>query len=208
MRQSNSDLDSAVEFVIRRIAEVASLSGVPLTDHEEHFLYHLPRHPTNPTVNFQRGFYSKVSWQVPLLRDFSFERLCSLAKDAHRHDLKTSPSAVSEWKFAGAVLDLNNHPIAWLLHWAGIKTRPRWDGCLLVVIATFIVSLFLLGIFATLVSKRGEGGLLLSPIEIICGAALIAIFIVFYISIRKLERWLGRREIEKYRGGLKLRAPH
>jgi hypothetical protein len=167
MHEPNSDLDSAVEFIIGRIDEAASRSGEPFTEHEKHFLHHLPKRPTNPTVNLSRGFYSRVALPTPTLRDFSFERLCALAKDAHRQDLEMHPSAATEWRFAGAVLGFNNHPMAWLLHWAGIRTLPRWDGCLLVFTAILVVVLGSLVVFATLMLKRGEGGLPISLVEIV-----------------------------------------
>jgi hypothetical protein len=83
MHESNPDLDSAVKFVVSRIAQEANRSGTPLTEHEEHFLYNLPKHPTNPAVNLNQGFYSRAGLPpMRALRDFSFERLCILAKVA------------------------------------------------------------------------------------------------------------------------------
>ena len=196
MSKSNPDLDAAIAFIIERIGEEAVRSGAQLTAGEKQFLHHLPRHPTNPTV---RSWPGKSYWFTPHLRDFSFERLCRLTRDAHRHDLETHPNAAMEWKFAGAVLELNEHPMAWLLNWAGMRTKSRWGGCLLVCCATLIVTLFFLGAMAISLMLRGENGLAFNTIFIVGGVALVGALAVLYIAMQKIDRWLTRRAVEQYR---------
>lgn len=199
MHKSNSDLDAAIGFVIDRISEQGTRCGTHLSDHERHFLHYLPTHPTNPTLVWREGFYSRTAWPTRPLRDYQFERLCALAKDAHRYDVETGTSAKNEWKFAAAVLQLNNHPMAWFLNWAGIRTRARWSGCLLVCTATLIIILFSLAAFAMLVFIRSERELPFSVIEIVCGASLVAAIVASYAAAQRLDHWLGQREVERYR---------
>jgi hypothetical protein len=111
MAPPSTDLDAALAFVIERISQEAQRSGTPLDDDEIHFLNHLPTEPTNPTVELGFNTAYEESWPTPVLRDFSFERLCKLARDAHQHDLRTRPDATREWEFAAGVLDLDRHPM-------------------------------------------------------------------------------------------------
>jgi hypothetical protein len=72
--------------------------------------------------------------------------------------------------------------------------------------ATVIVVVCSLGTFATLMLLRGEGELPFSVIEIVCGVTIVAIFVASYIVMQKLESWLRRREVERYRCDLGLKA--
>src|SRR5258708_5559115 len=143
-----SDLDKALASVIARISQQAEQSGAPLDDDEIDFLRHPPTRPTNPTASL--GFHTadQASWPILAHRDLGFERLCNLARDAHSHDLRTSPDAARDWEFAGAVLQLHRDPLSWLLQWAHIRTgqRPaRWDRLLLVATAILVAVGSILG---------------------------------------------------------------
>lgn len=196
-----SDLDNALDFVIARIHEQAERSCAPLGGDEIDFLHHLPTRPTIPTA---WGFHTagQDSWPALPLRDPGFERLCSLARDAHRYDVGTRPTGSEEWKFAGSVLQLNEHPMAWLLNWAGMRTQARWGGCLLVFCALLVVILFSAGALAICLLLRPDSGLPFITICIVCGAALAGALAVSYLSMRKIERWLRCRAVRRYRCAL------
>lgn len=85
MQLQRSDLDVALAFVVERITQEAERSAPPLDDDEKHFLNHLPTKPTNPTAAAALGFNTAYEefLPTPVLRDFRFERLCNLARDAH-----------------------------------------------------------------------------------------------------------------------------
>jgi hypothetical protein len=138
-----SNLENALQFVTRRIEEEAMRSGKPLTEEEHLLLLHLPTQSTLPDP------YSLDPESPPLIlpRDLVFERLCTLAKAAHRQDLQLNPNDCN-WQFAKAVAELNRHPISWLLGWAGVKIpRPKWDGCLLIVAALVSISVWMVLMF-------------------------------------------------------------
>jgi len=198
VRDSSSDLRAALDFVISRIGEEAERSGESLSGTERHLLQHLPRYPTNPTATFNLG--RRGGWAVmPVMRDRGFERLCKLAKHARKHDLETSATTAAEWKFAASVLGVNDHPMAWLLNWAGIRTRGLWDVCLLVCTAVFIVVLCSLIAFAALMFGWGDSKPPPSIVEITIGVTFLAILVSSFLAMRKLERWVGESAIEKYR---------
>ena len=70
-----------------------------------------------------------------------YEKLCGLAKAAHRNDLRLNPALVIDWDFAAVVSKLNGHPMSWLLQWAGVKVRrPLWDRGLLMAAALLLIS--------------------------------------------------------------------
>src|SRR5215467_9693840 len=117
MQDLSTELETAVNFVVDRIREEADLICSPLDEEELEFLKNLPSVPTNPTLH--NDPYSESAW--PPLRDLPFERLCSLAKAARLRDLQLRPEASREWEFAAAVLQLNRHPMSWLLMWSGAK---------------------------------------------------------------------------------------
>jgi len=143
MQHLPADLETALTFVIERVGEEADRSGAPLDDEEFGFLSHLLAQATNPTIMAFNTAY-KEFWPTPVLRDFRFERLCNLAREAHSHDLRVRPDGAREWEFAAAVLQLHRHPMSWLLKWAHIRTRnrpSRWDRLLLVATAVLVVIL-------------------------------------------------------------------
>jgi hypothetical protein len=196
------DLEHSLTYVIARISEQAERSAAPLGDDEIDFLHHPPTQPTNPTVSW--GFHTagQDSWPILALRDFEFERLCNLAKDAHAHDLRTRPDAAREWGFAGAVLQLHRHPLSWLLQWAHIRTaqRPaRWDRLLLVATATLVVVVFILGAMALSVVTDGQRD---AWKWTLCGigACIYAAFLTFlYFAVRRLEARQRKQNIEEFR---------
>src|SRR5579871_2187367 len=105
MPEESSDLDAALHFVIARIEKEAERSGAALDEDEKEFLRNLPTKPTNPTLHM--GDHS-TDW--PVLRDFSYERLCTLAKSAYAYDVRLQPEALRQWDFACAVLQFHHHP--------------------------------------------------------------------------------------------------
>jgi hypothetical protein len=131
-----ADLDSALSFVIGRIAEQAKLSGEPLSDEQRLLLNYLP---SSGPANWDP--------EIPLLvpRNINLERVCGLAKAAYQYDRQVNPASL-DWEFAFAVFTLDRHPMGGLLQWAGMKPRrPRWDGLLLIVTALLpIVAVVLL----------------------------------------------------------------
>lgn len=179
-------------------------AGDPLDDDERHFLHHLPTHPSVPTTTWTRP---GALWPPLRVRDFVFERLCKLAKEARRHDVEMNPDAAREWKFAGAVLQFSRHPMAWLLNWAGIRTRVRGSYLLMACAVTAIVVVFSVVAVAVSVLVGGSGGLSASAFMIAIVVALAAILIASYLVMNKLERWLGRRAVERCRCVLPLAAP-
>ena len=210
LRNLSADLEHSIAFVIARIGEQAERSGAPLGDDEIDFLHHPPTQPTNPTASW--GFHTadQDSWPILTLRDVGFERLCNLARDAHAHDLRIRPDAAREWEFAGAVLQLNRHPLSWLLQWAHIRTaqRPaRWDRLLLVATATLVVIVFLVGAVALSIvtdGQRDAGKWTMCGI----GACIYAAFLTFlYFAARRLEARQRQQSIERYRCDLLLRDP-
>src|SRR5712671_1346916 len=102
-----TDLDSALSFVIGRIAEQAKLSGEPLSDEQRLLLNYLPSsalanwHPEMPVL-------------VP--RNIDLERVCALGKAAYQYDCQTNPASL-DWGFAFAVFMLYRHPMRGLLRW-------------------------------------------------------------------------------------------
>src|ERR1700689_551627 len=94
------DLETALQFVTRRIEEEAMRSGDPLTDEQRHLLLNLPTHPALPDP------YSLDPESPPLFvaQDLMFERLCELAKAAYRQDLQLNPDD-RNWQFAKAVTE-------------------------------------------------------------------------------------------------------
>jgi hypothetical protein len=133
---------------------------------------------------------------VPVPRDTVFERLCALARDARKSDVRLAPTSALDWEFAAAVSKLNHHPMSWLLHWAGVKVRrPWWDRWLLVLAALLVIF-------------SGAGLMLLAgnppwtPFRWIgFAAAYIAVLLPIYFASRRLEEWQLKRNIESCRRG-------
>src|SRR5437879_7108677 len=92
-----ADLDSALSFVIGRIAEQAKLSGEPLNDEERLLLNYLPSSPTT---------YPDLEMPVLVPRNINLERVCALGKAAYQQDRQVNPTSL-DWEFAFAVFTLN-----------------------------------------------------------------------------------------------------
>jgi hypothetical protein len=209
MSHMSTDLENSLTFVIARISEQAARSGVPLDDDEIDFLHYLPTQATNLTASWGSNTAYEATWPTPVLRDFGFERLCNLARDAHAHDLRTRPDAAREWEFAGAVLQLHRHPLSWLLQWARIRTaqRPaRWDRLLLVATATLAVVGLILGAVALSVLTDGQKEFWKWTVWVI-GICVYGAFLTFlYCAVRRLEVRQRQQNIEKHRCELSIRA--
>ncbi len=209
MQLPSADLDVALAFVVERISHEAERSAAPLDDDVTHFLNHLPTQPTNPTIALGFNTADEFSWPTPVLRDFRFERLCKLAKDAHLRDLQSRPDAAREWEFAVAVLQLHRHPMAWLLSWAGIQTRKRqarWDRLLLVTTAAFVVALFVLGAFALSALTEGQREFWKWMLWIVGGCVYGTFMTILFLGVRRLEAWQREQNVEKYRCDLPVRS--
>jgi len=176
-----ADLDSALSFVIGRIAEQAKLSGEPLSDEQRLLLNHLPSsRPAN--------------WDPELLllvpRNINLERVCALGKAAYQHDRQVNPASL-DWEFAFAVFTLGRHPMRGLLQMAGMKLRrPRWDGLLLIVTA-------LLPIVAVVLLVWSADGPLLRSVGI--GSGCVAIMLLMFFASRRIEKQRLEEDIERCR---------
>jgi hypothetical protein len=189
---STADLDKSLAFVIGRIAEEATRSGEPLSDEERSLLNDLP---TDSVVPMGSGS-DPESPTIPVPRDRAFERLCALAKDARNSDVRLAPTSALDWEFAATVSKLNNHPMSWLLHWAGVKERrPWWDRWLLVVAALLVIfsgaGLMLLAGNTPWTSFQWAG----------FAAGYAAVLLPIYFASRRLEEWQLKRNIERCRHG-------
>lgn len=196
-----TDLDAALEFVIRRIREEGERSGEPLDEDEEDFLRNLPTRPTNPTLHSTHYAGDGVLGSFPI-RDLSFERLCDLAKAAYKSDTTIGTESERQWNFAAAVFRLNRHPMSWLLQWAGISLRKAaasTDGCLLLTTAiVFIVtSAFVLVPLLRFASGLANAWKL--SIRILSGSLCAGLLVALYFWTRRLEFWQGKKTVEKYR---------
>jgi hypothetical protein len=181
-----SDLDVALQFVKRRINEEALRSCDPLTDDQRDLLEDLPAEQFLPEA------YAGDPEYIPLPRDLAFERLCALARAAHRRDRTLNPTE-RDWQFAKAVTQLYEHPMSWLLGWAGVQSRRPWsDAWLLVVCAIFCISTCILLMFVGLETRLW----LRCPISASGLALLIA---GMYFGTKQLERLQLSKKIEKYR---------
>jgi hypothetical protein len=183
-----SDLQRALDFVIRRIEEEGMRSGEPLTDEQRFLLRHLPTEPV-----LSEAYFGDPELAPPLTpRDLDYEKLCELTKAAHRQDLQVNPDD-RNWLFAKAVTELHKHPMSWLLGWARVKLRrPWWDGCLLIVAALVAIILWMLLMFVGIETHMWFRW----PIVVAGAAALIA---VMCIGTRWLEQSQLRRAIETCR---------
>lgn len=198
---SPTDLDAALEFVIRRIREEADRSGHPLDEDEEDFLRNLPTKPTNPTLHSAHYAGEGVLGTFPI-RDIPFERLCNLARQAYKSDTTIGTESERQWNFAAAVLRLNGHPMSWLLQWAGIKLRKAAgsaDGCLLLTTAILliVVSAFVLIPLLHFGSGLAEAWKII--VWILSGFFCAGLLVALYFWTRRLEVWEGKKTVEKYR---------
>jgi len=98
--RSDSNLDAALGFVIDRIAEQGEVSGEPLGV-EQCPLLNYP--PSRTPQTWDPEFFVLVP------RNVNLERVCALAKVAHRHDRQMNP-ALLDWEFAFAVFAFTGAP--------------------------------------------------------------------------------------------------
>ena len=177
----SADLNSALSFVIGRIAEQAKLSGETLSDEQRLLLNHLPsRTPAN--------WDPEIVVLVP--RNINLERVCALGRAAYQRDRQVDPTAL-DWEFAFAVFMLDRHPMGGLLQWAGMKLRrPRWDGLLLIVTA-------LLPIVAVALLVWNADGPLFRSVGI--GSGCVAIMLLIFFASRRIEKQRLEEDIERCR---------
>jgi hypothetical protein len=185
-----ADLCAALEFVIGRIEEEAMRSGEPLSEESRFLLNNLPRHTDAPQ------FTNTGDPELPLYfapRDTAYERLCALAKTAHRSDLELNPGS-HDWEFAMNVSKLSRHPMCWLLHWAKVKQRrPWWDRWLLTIAALLVVisSLLLMLLVITEPTALWRWAAV--------GAGFASIVLLAYFASRRIEERQLERNIERCR---------
>jgi hypothetical protein len=176
-----ADLNSALSFVIGRIAEQAKLSGEPLSDEQSLLLNHLP---SSTPANWD----PEIVVLVP--RNINLERVCALGKAAYQHDRQVNPASL-DWEFALAVFTLDRHPMGGLLQWAGMKVRrPRWDGLLLIVTA-------LLPIVAVVLFVWNADGPLLQSVGI--GSGCVATMLLMFFTSRRIKKQRLEEDIERCR---------
>jgi hypothetical protein len=184
---SSTDLIAALNFVTQRIEAEAKLQGEPLNDDERVLLHNLP---TESLIDVSPGPDSPGL----VLRDFGYERLCSLAKAAYRADLSMSSGGTAAWEFAAAVSRLHRHPIRFVLQWGGVKVqKPWWDKWLLIVAALVVVVVGLAG--GLLIDGQPKT----SARFIITVSVAAAFFLAIYFSSRQIERWQLKQTVENCR---------
>jgi hypothetical protein len=184
-----ADLDAALGFVISRIEEQAMRSGKPLSEESRFLLNNLPHQ--SDASEFTTG---DPEFTVPFVpRDSTYERLCAIAKAAHRSDLELNPGS-HDWEFAFNVSKLSRHPMYWLLQWAGVKQgRPWWDRWLLTIAALLSV-IFTLVLMLLVIN---EPWALWRWTAVVAG--FLSIVLLMYFASRRIEeRQLGRN-IERCR---------
>jgi hypothetical protein len=193
MQTQTSDLDTALAFVIRQIEDEAKRSGMPLDDEQRYLMTHLP------------AITDVYAWPDPefprlIPRDLLYEKLCALAKAARLYDLRTRPAAANEWEFAAAVLKVNRHPMLWLLKWAGVKERRPWWDLLLLIGASFAVTVcaICLMIYAEILGQSWNWGHW-SVFGLGCGIIITCA----YLGSRKFRNWQINRAIESTRRKLR-----
>jgi hypothetical protein len=185
-----ADLDTSLAFVIGRIEEEATRSGEPLSDDQRFLLNHLPNNSALPIWNGA----DPESPAILIPRDAAFERLCTVARDAHNSDARLNPASSVDWEFAVAVLKLNRHPMSWLLRWAGMKEhRPWWDRWALVVAALLVAFCFA----ALMLIAENDPSSRFRWAGI--GAGCIAILILQYFASRWIEERQLKQTIERCR---------
>jgi hypothetical protein len=184
-----ADLGAALGFVIDRIEDQAMRSGEPLNEEQRCLLNNLPQHSDAPEFNI--GDPEFPVHFVP--RDTTYERLCGLAKDAHRNDLELNPASL-DWEFAFAVLKLNRHPMCWLLQWAGAKQRrPWWDRWLLIIASLLFIALTL----ALMLLVISEPWALWRWTVVVAG--YVSIVLITYFVSRRIEDRQLEQNIERCR---------
>jgi hypothetical protein len=176
--EQTADLDSALSFVIGRIAEQAKASGEPLSHEQRLLLNYLP--------SGTRTFWDP-EFQTLVPRNINLERVCALGKAAYLHDRQLNPSSL-DWEFAFAVFTLNRHPMGGLLQLAGMKLRrPRWDGLLL--IAAGLVPI-------VLIVWNADEPLFLS---VAIGSGCVASMVLMFLASKRIEKQQLKEYIERCR---------
>jgi hypothetical protein len=176
-----ADLDSALSFVLDRIAEQANASGEPLSHQQRQLLNYLP---TKAPANWN------LEYQALIPRNFDLERVCALGKAAYLHDRQINPSSL-DWEFAFAVFMLNRHPMGGLLHWAGMKLRRApWDG--LQLMATGLVPIAAVALLVL----NADGPLFLS---VAIGSGCVATMLLMFFASRRVEKQRLNEYIESCR---------
>ena len=181
-----TDLEAALNFVVRRIEEQAKASGHPLNAEQHSLLKNLP--PSN---------LNHLIW-VPTLgppdlvpRNIDLERLHDLAKAAYLNDHEAYPASF-DWQFAFAVFALHRHPTWGLLRYAGLEyRRPFMDQVFLIIAALLLV------IVPLLLATRSWP--LYQSVGIGCG--LIAVTAWLYFASRRIQRRRLEQELERCRLG-------
>jgi len=194
-----ADLNAALAFVIERISVQAEVDAKPLDEDERYLLTHLPTQPTNPTIP---GVADEYGPPMPMLRDFHFEKLCILAKNAHRRDIQNRPGAAGQWDFAASVLSLNGHPMSWLLGWAGIKPKKTvgaWDRLLLLLTALSVVLVGLIEGIGLLLLTENYAAPWRWALNVTGGLIFTGLMILLYFGVKRLEKRQAVQAVEKYR---------
>jgi hypothetical protein len=187
--EPTADLSAALAFVIDRIEQEAIRSGEPLNEDERFLLVNLPTVSTATEINL--GDPEATLPFVP--RDRTYERLCVLAKVARRNDVQLNPASL-DWDFAFSVAKLNQHPLSWLLQWAGVKQhRPWWDRWLLIVAALLVIGA---GIPLMLLVTDRYWSLWRWTIVI---AGYTGILLFMHFVSRRIERHQLKRNVENCR---------
>ncbi len=174
-----ADLDSALSFVIGRIAEQAKLSGEPLSDEQRLLLNYLP---SSAPANWDP--------EMPVLapRNIDLEQVCALGKAAYQHDRQVNPAS-QDWEFAFAVFTLASHPMGGLLQVAGLKLlKPRWNSILLVAAALLTLVAVLLFVW------KADGALSRSAA---IGSGCAVIILALFLGSRRIEKQRLEAEIER-----------
>jgi hypothetical protein len=185
MPDDQADLNLALSFVISRVEDAALRAGAPLSDNEQQVLRNLP---TKSAIGYAG---SDLKPFIP--RDFVYEGLCSAAKAAYRADSSPGNPGESKWRFCAAVFRLNDHPMLWLLQWAGVDVpRPWWDRLLLVGAGLVLVGM-LVGTFVV------ADYLHWNPGHYIGLVFYTGILIAMHFVLKNLEKWQAKRVIEALR---------
>ena len=178
------DLQPSLTFVTERIEKQAAQSGTPLTEEEHQLLSNLPTRATK--LDWYDPEYPTFEIQAPI--DHAYERLCLLAKEAYAGDLRADPGLAANWRLAAAVSTLHQHPMAWLLWWAGLRQhKPWWDRLLLFLTALLWVLFNLVVAIVGGDRISGPRGWLLFVV-----ANVGALVLIYFIC-----RWTGSRHLRQ-----------
>jgi hypothetical protein len=183
------DLDAALNFVIGRVEEQATLSGKRLNEEHRFLLKNLPSSTS--------GIGSTYFEPPPLLpRNVNYERLCALGKAAYLSDRKLTPSL--DWEFALAVFKLNNHPMHGLLKWSGVRQRRPASDVLLLIISALLLVTTVVALAALLVLFAGNTRWT-AVLWIGVGFVYFALILGMYFATRRMEQRQQEKEIDRCR---------